>query len=263
MVLSEKQPEDEKPKFKEIRGGLIERFQDRFKEHPDTVTVTSFGGRNEPVLKQVGKILLEFKNCGDKIVINDIGVGVEELWGTVDLLSNTAHKHRNITKKNISYEPFELLNQARAAGILPSDFVLNAIDVRNDALLAVKSTKVLMIHISDASDSYFKKFFPESHGEKKDNLIPVKIPKEYRKRIKCYLLDLNDQSAPQAHITFAVLGAERLSSEGLENLVKSTRKGGYIITDQLERKTPEELKKLNVVRVRPNFREPSIYQVIG
>lgn len=40
----EKQPEDEKPRFREIRGGLIERFQDRFKKHPDTVTVTSFGG---------------------------------------------------------------------------------------------------------------------------------------------------------------------------------------------------------------------------
>lgn len=215
------------------------------------------------MLKQVGGILLEFRNCGDRIVINDIGVGVEEIWGTSDMLSNSAHPHRDITKKNISYEPFELLNQARAAGILPSDFVLNAIDVRNDALLAVKSTKVLMIHKSDPSDSYFKKFFPEFHGEEKDHIIPVKIPKEYRKRIKCYLLDLNAGLAPQAHITFAVLGAERLSPEGSENLIKSTRKGGYIITDQLERKTPEELKKLNVVRVRPNFREPSIYQVIG
>lgn len=281
MVFVHKQPEEEKPKFKEIRGGLIESFQDRFKKYNAAFTITEFG-RNQAEVEDFGRLLAEFKNTEEKITINDIGVGVVRkktvhipgvpatgvVRGNGVFFGDTLIMKK--MKRNYSFEPFELLNQVRQAGIPPERFVLNAVDRSMDALLAVKSTKTLEINTSrmrytnkelSSQKKYLQKFFPDFHGEEKDNVIPIRIPKEYRKSIKCYVLDLNYGPAPKAHITFALPHTFTIDEKGLRNLVKSTRKGGYLMTYEFETYSAEGLKRFNLSRVH----SPSktfIYQVI-
>ncbi|MCX6775866.1 MAG: hypothetical protein NT130_03410 [Candidatus Micrarchaeota archaeon] len=279
MVFVHKQPE-EKPKFTEIRGGLLERFQDRFKKYNPAFTITEFG-RNQAEVEDFGRLLAEFKNTEEKITMNDIGIGLVRrkavyfpgaatgvAIGKGVYIGDTFIMKK--MKRDYSFEPFELLNQVRQAGIPPERFVLNAVDRSMDTLLAVKSTKTLEINTSrtrytdeelSSLKEYLQKFFPEFHGEEKGSLIPVKIPEDYRKRIKCYALDLNDGPAPEAHITFALPQTFTIDEKGLRNLVESTRKGGYLITDGFEKCTAEGLKRFNLSRVHSHSETP-IYQVI-
>ncbi len=220
MVFTHKEHEGE-PEFKRIRGGLAERFADRLgREHPDTKTDTSFG-RNEEAIKEFGRLLAHLKLSEGRIVVNEVGAGVKE---------RSAGMRGRIFKQNVSYEPFELLNGFRKAGIKPEGFVLNVIDIRGDVLLAVKSGKEVKVPSIDAFGEYFDGFFPAYHGKMKNHYIPVGIPKEYRERINCIELDIEKSAPPEkAHITFSFIQM-KYEDVYLKSLARSTRKGGYIIT---------------------------------
>lgn len=222
MPLAQKEP-DEMLKLKEVTGRPIERFVDHFRSESGKCTATDFGRHSEAV-GEVGRRLLEFRGRGERIVINEIGPGMVERSGI-------SLRGRDITKRNASFEPFELLNEIKKVGIRPEEFTLYVMDIRKDVLIAVKSTKVLKVSALDRNIRHFKEFFPEFHGEEKDGLIPVRIPEEYRKRVVCpQPFDIREKSAPEkAHITVSVI-YELPTPPSIENLVKSTRKGGYIIS---------------------------------
>ena len=267
-----------------MRGGLIERFQDRFKKYDPGHTITQFG-RNRVEVEDFGRLLkAEFRDTEEKIIINDVGIGVVRkesvcfpgvtrtgvVVGNDVFIGNTPVMKK--MKRNYSFEPFELLNQVKQAEIPPERFTLNAVDRSRDALLAVKTTKTLEVLASPVMSDllmnrelkslkrYLQTFFPEFQGEEKDNIIPVRIPGEYRKRIKCYALDLNDGPAPKAHITFALPHTMTIEGKGLRNLVDSTRKGGYLITHQFEKWTADGLRRFNLSKVHPDP-ENFIYRV--
>jgi hypothetical protein len=199
---------------------LAERFADRLgREHPNPNTYTTFG-RNVDAMKVFGELVSKLRMSEERIVINEVGVGFYDKSSGIK---------GHIMKQHATYETFELLNELKKAGVKPGRFVLNAIDIRRDALLAVKSTKVLRIDTIEAFGEHFKNFFPELQEKMKDHRIPVRIPKEYRERVNCMELDIESSAVPEAHITFSFI-QKLFSDMYLENLVKSTMKGGYILT---------------------------------
>ncbi|QLJ53250.1 MAG: hypothetical protein Sv326_1075 [Candidatus Fermentimicrarchaeum limneticum] len=240
MVWARK-PLEEKPDFKEVKARPWERFADHFREHPQKPIVTSFG-RNHLAMEEFGRRLLEFKDKGERVIINEIGLGIEERNKLDELIkeSGVVEKlsliERGVKRVNISFEPFELLNQIRNAGITPEEFTLYAMDIRQDVLLAVKSSKVLKIRLAGGDGEYFKRFFPEFHGKEEKGfwrVVSVKIPKEYRERIVCPKpLDIEKGPAPvKADITFSFIYGGSVSSEEayLGNLIESTKEGGYVM----------------------------------
>jgi len=223
MPIAQKPP-GEKPGFKEINAWPWEKLRDRFREHPVDGAYTKFG-INRIAVEEFGRRILEFKNSDEKIIINDVGLGIEERKGVI-------LRGRDLTKRNVSFEPFELLNQVRLAGIEPDRFRLYGIDERRDVLLAVRSTKVLLVGKEERDERYFQKFFQGFHMGDKGGYVPVRIPRDYRRRITCAELDIEKTPAPKkAHITFSYMyvGAP-VSIRCLENLAKSTMRGGYVMT---------------------------------
>jgi len=227
MKVAQKWPE-EKPGVEELKGRLLDRFADRLKHRPHECTLTSFGVHHDMV-REAGRRILEFRNHGETIAINEIGAGMEERSGIAVL-------GRSVTKRNAVFEPFELLNEVRKAGIKPEEFALYVMDIRKDALLAVKATKVLMVHAGERNSRYFQEFFPDSHEKERGGFIPVRIPKEYRERIICPKpLDIEKTPAPvKAHVTFSYIPAVLGNSRYSDNLVKSTRGGGYILCQDFD-----------------------------
>ena len=250
MVSAHRQQE-EKPNFKEITGRPWERFADRFDKHPDRSIVTSFA-INHMAVEEFGRRLLEFRGRGERIVINEIGLGIDERSKTAKYILETSGRIGkigsallDIKRENVSFEPFELLNQIRNAGIRPGEFSLYAMDIRKDVLLAVKSAKVLRIPIHEETEEYLGKFFREFQA-REGKSVSVKIPKEYRKRIICpEPFDIEKAYAPEkAHITFSFIYGGSLESQEayLANLVKSTKTGGYVMFfDRADEKLLDEL----------------------
>jgi len=267
MVFAERQPEGEKPDFKEIRGSIRERIADHFKEHPERYTATYFG-RNQFAMEEIGKRLLEFKDSGEPIIINDVGPGAHPRK-KIRLLG------KEVMTENDSYEPFELLNEARKAGIAPEKFLVYVLDIRPDVLITVKSTRTVRVPAGGSSAPielaipYLQNFFPDMQEKEKSGVIKVKIPKDYRRRIVCpEPFNIVEKPAPvQANITLGFLQGSfgsRSSSEeiegdstkisGISNLAKSTRSGGYLITHMdiglREGLKDELLKELGLSKVR-------------
>jgi len=268
MVWARKPPE-EKPDFKEVKARPWEKFADHFREHPEKAVMTSFGG-NAYAIMEFGARLLEFKNCGEMIVINEIGLGIEErskiLRKNADLFYSRAMRgialiETRVKNENVSFESFEMLNAIRKAGIKPEEFVLYAMDVRNDVLLAVKSTKKLRIGAHEDND-YFREFFPDFQ-KKEGGYTYITIPKEYREKIVCPKpLNIEDRHAPvKADITFSLIYGGSISSEEayLSNLIKSTKEGGYIIcSSDLNDKVAD---KFDLERVPTNSPFVRVYRV--
>jgi len=200
---------EEMPRFTEVIAIPPRKYSEK--------QATTDFGRNICVIEEFGRRILEFKNRGEMIVINVIGPGMVCVGGGGD------------ATKNISFEPFELLNKIREAGIPPEGFKLYVMDINPKVVDAVELTKVLQVPM-DGKPEYFEKFFPESHEKEEGGFMPVRIPEEYRKRIFCpEPFDIEKKSAPEkAHITFSLIH-EDPSPAYAENLVKSTRSGGYIM----------------------------------
>jgi len=234
----------------EIKGRRWERLVDRFSEHPDKSPVTRFGN-NYPAIEELGRRLLEFRGRGERIIINEIGVGMGEVGSPL------------FSRKNVSYEPFEILNQVRRAGVKPGEFTLYVMDIRKDVLLAVKTTKVLRVHnlYLEGKWEYFRGFFPELHELMEEGLIPVGIPEEYRKRIICPKpLDIEKQPAPvKAHITFSFIPSNSLGQSYFENLVESTKEGGYVLC--LRGFDESALARLNVEKIEERGYYGPVYRV--
>jgi len=253
MKVAQKQSE-EKPDFKEVKARPWERLADHLKRCPQECTMTQFG-THQGMIDELGKRILEFKNCGEKIVINQVGLGMAQR-------ERFTVRGKDMFMKNFSYETFEILNVVRNAGIKPEEFTLYAMDIRNDVLLAVKSTKVLMMDEREKSTGYFKNFFPGFHGEEKDGYTPVRIPEDYRKRIICpkpFSIEL-DPAPVKAHITFSSIPAVLGNSKYSDNVAKSTREGGYIICLNFD---VESAKKFNLQVVPPQATHFSVYHMPG
>jgi hypothetical protein len=223
---------EEKQELKEMKGSRRERFIEFFKLHVQN-TFTQFA-RNQCMVWEFKKTLLEFKDSGKPVTINDIGPGFE---------GGLLHKGR----KKVSLEPFELLNGIREVGIKPGEFTLYVCDIRGDALLTVKRTKILNVEARFSNMEDFSNFFKGFHGMMKDGFIPVTIPEEYRKGIVCLKpFDITKQPAPKADITYSWIPALIGTDAYWQNLIRSTKEGGYLISYITE----EYIKKFNLEEVR-------------
>lgn len=212
---------EEQPVFVELARGPFERWRHRAREELEQSSRTGFG-KNQAAMEEVGRVLQKLKGQGE-VVINNIGPGVAERNG-VKLMG------KEIMGSSISYETFELLNQAKKAGIDPKKLVIFVMDINRKVLEAVDRTKTLKMHTVDTYDRmhYFRDFFNGFHGKEKDFITPVGIPGEYRDAICCLEpLDIMKTPAPvKADVTFSYVYEDKPGF--LKNLVESTKKGGYI-----------------------------------
>jgi len=237
MALAKKQLREEQTA--EFKRELQKRLSEQLKAQPDVNLATWFGRNKESVL-EFGRRISEFKGLNEIIRVNDIGLGLRkskiEIVGVGEL------------KTNIPYEPFELLNQARNAGIEPEKIILYAADIRTDVLLSLKSTKTIKMPAGLEDIEYFRDFFPEFH-KKDEKMVSVEIPEEWRKRIVLLKLNILEQPTPvKAHITFSYVPEVESRPECFENLVASTRRGGYVFCGTVIWRD-ETLKNLNVERI--------------
>lgn len=226
MTFAQKKNEDA-PSFREVHGRIWEKFHDRLRIYrdPEYGALTSFGA-NRIAVAEFGRRLREFEDC-EEIVVNDIGLGIERRPGITV-------REKSLTMRNVSFEIFELVNQAMLGKIEPERIRFCGIDERRDILLAVKSMKEVRVDIKAKgfNKEYFQEFFPGFHREEEGGYLPVRIPNEWRRRIECFELNIKMAPAPEkAHITFSYMYVgEHVSSTLMKNLAGSTRRGGYVMT---------------------------------
>jgi hypothetical protein len=297
MVLRERES-SELPAFDkiQIKGTISERFKDHFEEHPLKILDTNFH-RNKFALEWFERIVHDLKKTQGSITINEIGLGIEDKLGQYDIKFRPGTMRFKLKEmlepKRTTYETFELLNILRNAGIKPEQLTLYAMDIRKDPMLAVKSTKTLKVVtaklLSDMPDhvvknesanrstveenEYFKKFFPDLQGKTTNRkeypnarVVEVRIPRDYAKSVVCpEPLDITKTPAPvKADITFSYIFSCPEKEERFSNLVKSTKPGGYIITELSEEISPAFLEKIGVERVFSNpghIMEGCVYRV--
>ncbi len=297
MVFREKESR-ELPAFDkiQIKGTLSERFKDHFEDHPLKILDTNFY-RNKFALEWFDKIVHDLKKTQSNITINEIGLGIEDKIGKYEIKFRLGEMRLKLKEmlapKKTTYETFELLNILRNAGIKPEQFSLYAMDIREDVLLAVKSTKVLKVvtsklladmptdvlenesakRLTIEENEYAKKFFPDLQGKSRNSKEPslarvleVRIPRNYANRVVCpEPLDITKTPAPvKADITFSYIFSCPEREERFSNLAKSTKPGGYIITELSEEISPAFLEKIGVEKVFSNpghIMEGCVYRV--
>lgn len=229
MVLAKKNLEKEQARFREE----LDRKLHEELSTETVIEVTSFG-RNQKAVKEFGRRLLEFKDCGEMIRVNNIGVGlVASGWTLLQMPS----------------EPFELINEARSAGIKPEKILFYVADISQKALFHLKTTKEVTIPIREDTSEHLKNFFPDMQTDKGESMS-VRIPDEWMNRMLYLKLDILKQPAPvKAHLTFSYITYLSSDLQYLNNLVASTKRGGYIFCGEATA-SEEVLKLLNLEPVQ-------------
>jgi hypothetical protein len=232
MTTAQKQPSE-----KEFKEEVRKKLLDELREYPADIGLTCFG-RHKDAVKEFGRRIREFKDSAEIIRVNDIGIGFTGLEAGIG---------------NISYEPLELLNEARNGGIRPEQVILYAGDLLYNALFYLKSANTIRIHIDEENSEYVKGFLPEFQSRMDENMdISVRIPEEWRKRILYLKLNILEEHAPvKAHLTFSYILPVDYDPRYLENLVASTRRGGYVFYEG--EVSDEAIQKLNLELIQPGY----------
>jgi hypothetical protein len=233
MFLVKKPLDENKPDFLEAKGGPVGKFSDHLTKQQDELTCTFFGRHRDATI-ELGRLLaLKFRDSEKDVIVTNIGIGgrteMEKIDGTKIILSQAP------------VEPFELLNQLWRVIREPKKVTLNVADISREVLKELESVKakgVLKISAGEGGREYQRRFFTDFQGAEEDGFILVKIPEKWMKRIVCLKpFDIRKEPAPvKADITFAFTLPSTLAT--LENLVKSTKQGGYLITDVCHKMPP-------------------------
>ena len=214
---------------KEVGGATLldEKLRDILKKEKDEWRTDTWFGRHKEAMRKVGEILKELKTSGQKeFVINNFGPGRVKWSGYT------------------TFETFEIINQAERAGIKPNELKVYVYDRVLPPLIAVEGTRRIELSSTELArlgDSrYVDEFFHDRQTGREDGTIVVEIERKWVDRIKSFHADLGETVAlEKADISFACLQTDRCGSE-VENLVESTREGGYIACNSLsehERRT--------------------------
>ncbi len=250
MTTKQKQPSEEN--FNQFRKELDKRVSQEImqNQNQNIENIMTWFGRHPWATLQFGKRLSEFKDSNEIIRVNNIGIGIRGIGDEGERVPPNMKSHY------ISYEPLELLNQA-AKILEPKQLIFYAADTRMDTLLHLKSTKTVRMH-EYLHREYFKAFFPEVLHRKEGDNIAVDIPEEWKDRIVYLKLNILKQPAPvKAHVTFSYILDLYQRPEYFENLVASTKRGGYVFCAAGPR--DETLKKLNVEWIHPvRYPEPGL-----
>jgi hypothetical protein len=229
MPVKQKQPSEEE--FNQFKEELERRISRELLPKPSRPSSVTWFGRHEEAVLEFGKRLSEFKDSNEIIRVNNIGIGLEKEWIPPKMRFDY-----------IPYEPLELLSQA-AKILEPKQLIFYAADIEINGLFYLKSTKSIWMPAYKEKSKYFHNFFPGFHRIEGDTAI-VDIPEEWRKRIVYLKLDILKQPAPvQTHITFSRIPDLVDKPKYFENLVASTRRGGYVFCSAMA--SEETLRKLN------------------
>jgi hypothetical protein len=245
MAIAQKQPSEEE--FNKFKEALEKKLSEELKAEPKVNMGTRFARYEKGVLK-FGETLSKLKDSNEIIRVNQIGLGLENEWIPPKMKFY-----------NISYELLELLNQVRNVGLEPKQVIFYAADIEPRALFHTKSMETLWMPAYKESDKYFRNFFPDLHRIDGDT-VSIDIPEDWRKRVVYLKLNILEQPAPvKAHITFSLIPDLYEKPEYLENLVASTRRGGYLFCSA--KLNDEILKNLNVEVVSGKKDCPTLFHL--
>jgi hypothetical protein len=223
-----------KTKPHEVGGRTLidDILKDKLRKEENEWRTETWFGRHKEVMEQICKILSDLKASGQKeFVINEVGPG------------------RDRKKGYVTYEIFEIINQADRAGITPEELTIHIYDRVMPSLLAVWETKRIILDKDDQSrvndPSYITEFFSDHQRVEGEKLI-IYIDMKWKRSIHTFHEDLKKLPAEiKADVTFACLQVENHEID-LKNLVESTKKGGFIICNPV---SEDDMRRLNLERI--------------